>query len=196
MEISLRKKRTNKSLRRKVARKSPEKLKSPVFWQLSLGLTFDKPLQDDLLVLVRVRLPDDGEEVTSRERAGGRHGGRHLRAQRQGPVLVVVHTGRRGRRDCRRIAQGTPSSEPTAQNENSARNDLERPRREECARTYRNRPRWLRDEPTRRRRGTTPSRSFLPLPVVPIWKKETGLFRAYSEWGVGCPAHTRDLHCV
>lgn len=71
----------------------------------SSALTFDKTLQDNLLVLLRVRLADDREQVASGERTRrGRRGG-HICPEGQRPLVVVLHRRRRRRRDCRRIGQ-------------------------------------------------------------------------------------------
>ncbi|CAF4861193.1 unnamed protein product [Pieris macdunnoughi] len=63
-------------------------------------------------MFLSVGLADDSKEIASRERTRRGYGGRDLRSQGQGPVLVVVHRRRRRRRDCRRFAQKIAHSRP------------------------------------------------------------------------------------
>lgn len=124
-------------------------------------------------MLLGVRLADDHEEVAPRERTRGWHGGGHLRAQRQRPLVVVLHRRRR-RRNCRRNCAADRSAPlfreecPSSQRRLAVRaqTDIDRRARHADAATT----------PATRRTST----SFLSR-VRKHWNEKDGALRAYTE---------------
>lgn len=152
-----------------------------------IALTFDKTLQDELLVLLGVRLADHREQVAARERARRGRGGGHVRPEGQRPLVVVLHRRRRDcRRDCRRIGQSARAADRSA-----------RLFREEwlpaagAART-RVRARHRPPRAARRRHAAAAARSLRLAPprAAPPELEEEGTLRAYTEGSVGFSAHT------